>query len=168
MQMLHHPESVKPTPGYDAPGTLVKPGLIGRLVRLFLGLLCLWTAWGIGVQPSVADLTSAGWWMLVVIGLMLVPYVVNIGLGLPAGSWPRYLLIGIIGAGAAFSYFSSQLFLGMPLLIIVSLWLIYVFGHLGVSYLLAAMLATPGCEMRAIPQLIGMASGKAAAEHYCP
>jgi hypothetical protein len=168
IQMLHQSESMEPNSGYDVPGTLVKPGLIGRLIRLFLGLLCLWTAWGVGVQPSVADLTSAGWWMLVVIGLMLVPYVVNIGLGLSAGAWPRYLSIGIILAGAFISYFSSQSFLGTPLLIIASLWLIYVFGHLGVSYLLAAMLATPGCEMRAIPQLIGMASSKAAAEHYCP
>ena len=48
--MLHSQTSLKPILGYDVPGTLVKPGPIGRLVRLFLGLLCLWAAWGIGIR----------------------------------------------------------------------------------------------------------------------
>ena len=57
---------------------------------------------------------------------------------------------------------------GMPLWGVVTTWMIVIYGHLGISFVLATLLATPGCEMRAIPQLLGMASGKQAAEHYCP
>ena len=58
--------------------------------------------------------------------------------------------------------------LDYPLWVSVTVWQVYVFGHLGLSFLLAASLATPGCEMRAIPQLIGLAKKEQVAEHYCP
>ncbi len=44
----------------------------------------------------------------------------------------------------------------------------YVYGHLGISFILAAFLATPGCEMRALPHLLGMIAGGEAREHCCP
>ena len=47
-------------------------------------------------------------------------------------------------------------------------WLVYFFAHLGVSFILSAIIATPGCEMRAIPHLFGKISGRAVAEHHCP
>lgn len=33
---------------------------------------------------------------------------------------------------------------------------------------LAGILATPGCEMRAIPHLWGLLTGNRIREHYCP
>lgn len=54
--------------------------------------------------------------------------------------------------------------LGVPLFV----WLAYFYGHLGISFVLATALATPGCEMRAIPQLVGRITGHAAPEHHCP
>jgi len=30
------------------------------------------------------------------------------------------------------------------------------------------VLATPGCEMRAIPHLLSLVTGQEAKEHYCP
>ena len=50
------------------------------------------------------------------------------------------------------------------------MWLtvLYVFGHLGLSFLLSAVIATPGCEMRAIPHLWTLLTGRATREHHCP
>lgn len=48
------------------------------------------------------------------------------------------------------------------------LWLTYTFLHLGLSFVLAVIMATPGCEMRAIPGLFGRLTGHSADEHGCP
>ena len=47
-------------------------------------------------------------------------------------------------------------------------WLSYVYGHLGLSLLIASVIGTPGCEMRAIPHLSTIVTGRETAEHYCP
>ena len=47
-------------------------------------------------------------------------------------------------------------------------WLVYFYLHLGISFVLAAAIATPGCEMRAIPDLYGRLTGRRAEEHHCP
>ena len=54
--------------------------------------------------------------------------------------------------------------LGVPLFA----WLTYFYGHLGLSFVVASVLATPGCEMRAIPELVGHMTGHGSAEHHCP
>ena len=46
-------------------------------------------------------------------------------------------------------------------------WVVYTFGHLSLSFLLSAPIATPGCEMRAIPHLWTVLMGRATEEHYC-
>lgn len=97
---------------YDEPGTLSRPGLIGRVVRFVLGVFCL--------NVVLAILTQASLFLS--------------GQGLEAGS----------------------------------VWLLYTFGHLGISFILAAALATPGCEMRAPWHLWTLMSGRRTQEHYCP
>ena len=47
-------------------------------------------------------------------------------------------------------------------------WVYYWFVHLGFSFFLAAVLATPGCEMRSIPHLWTLITRRATKEHYCP
>ena len=71
-------------------------------------------------------------------------------------------------AGAAIGYLNDGTILGQPLWWASLVLMTYVFAHLGVSFLLSALLATPGCEMRAIPHLIAIVRGKSADEHYCP
>ncbi len=97
-----------------------------------------------------------------------MPYVVNIGFGISTGAWPRILSAALIVLASTASYLVTDEFLGEPLWLVVNTWAVYVFGHLGISYLLASILATPGCEMRAIPHLLGLATGKEVAEHFCP
>tara|TARA_R110002073_G_scaffold54994_7_gene141229 strand:- start:811 stop:1269 length:459 start_codon:yes stop_codon:yes gene_type:complete len=95
-------------------------------------------------------------------------YVINIGY---SKNWHGYPLIAslvsfvvIAIGGYVINGDANSNYLGIALLA----WLVYFFGHLGVSFLIAAVLATPGCEMRAIPELIGKVTGKASSEHQCP
>ena len=57
---------------------------------------------------------------------------------------------------------------GWPLGAFVRVWMVYWSLHLGGSFVLAALIATPGCEMRAVPHLTSLITGHAAKEHYCP
>ena len=153
---------------YSKPGTLLRPKIIGRLLRLFLGILCLSVTWDLVSNSSISDLNNPSLWLLIGLGLLLITYVVNIGFGVSIGSWPRYLSVGLFAIAAVISFLIQDTILGTPLWLTTTSWLIYVYGHLGLSFLLAAILATPGCEMRAIPQLFGMAMSRDVTEHYCP
>jgi hypothetical protein len=42
------------------------------------------------------------------------------------------------------------------------------FLHLGIAYVLAAVIGTPGCEMRAFHDLYSRVTGIPTKEHYCP
>ncbi len=160
--------AMKDTFQFDRPGTLVRPGPIGRIVRLLLGALCVSLAWQLAVHADVADLRNPSIWFLAVLALMLVPYVVNIGFGVNWGAWPRITSIALILGAAIVSYFSTNHVLATPLLAAIAIWMIYVYGHLGISFLISTVLATPGCEMRAIPHFLGAVFKHDAREHYCP
>jgi hypothetical protein len=138
-------------------GTLNPPGPLGRLVRLSMGLACFYALYvlvlhiqsiiqtPVSVLPNIAILVSAA--------IFIINYVINIGFGKSWGRWP--------------SYFS----LGAALLLAVMAWL--AFGTpdhplFGAALCLSAIIATPGCEMRAIPHLFGKIYGRAVAEHHCP
>ena len=111
-------------------------------------------------HPSLAWLMAMALW--------IINYVVNIGFSKSWGRRPAYLSLGVylvlaLVASAVTGDANSPI-LGVPLFA----WLVYFYGHLGVSFVLAALLGTPGCEMRAIPELIGRMTGRASAQHHCP
>ena len=60
------------------------------------------------------------------------------------------------------------IFDGPALTIAATGLVLYHFVHMGTSLILATALATPGCEMRSIPQLAGILRGTESKEHYCP
>ena len=156
------------------PGSLAPPGPVGRMVRLGLGVMCLMGLWNVTSNPGalitapIEVAKNPYFVFLIVMGFWIINYVVNIGFSRSWGRRPAYvslagfLILGVVGF-VMYGSFSSPL-LGTPLF----LWLGYFYGHLGISFVLAAALATPGCEMRAIPELIGLITGRAAAEHHCP
>ena len=153
-------------------GTLLKPGLIGRLVRLVLGIVCLYFVLGLVVD----GLGLVGWkvptdqrmWFGVLFGLWVFSYVVNIGF---TRSWGRnptaavvvvawgIWIVGMVQNGSPWSPALGWF---------VRIWLLYTYAHLGVSFILSALIATPGCEMRALPHLWTIVTGQDTAEHYCP
>ncbi len=157
---------------FSAQGSLLRPGLLGRLTRLVFGLICagfVWMVLAIGPIRLVQQFADVqGFWPWAITAFYLFPYVINIGFGRSWGPWPRYwVLAGVVGF-ASLSYFSSGQILGPWLIGFLLLWMFYVFLHLAVSFLAAGILATPGCEMRALPYLYGKLSGRPVREHSCP
>jgi hypothetical protein len=156
----------------DDAGSLPRPGPIGRLARLALGALCLWYVYGL-VQISGDLIASDGHirsvvWNGIVIGLFLISYVVNIGYSRAWKKWPAVIsavafvaiaLYGNLTAGTVETEILGQS---------VWLWELYVFSHLGLAFIVAAVIRTPGCEMRAFHDLYSRITGVPTKEHYCP
>ena len=156
----------------DEPGTLPRPGPVGRTVRLAFGALCIWYVTRlIGIADNLLD-TNGNIrnvvWNGVVPGLFLISYVINIGFSRAWRKWPAFVSAGVFLAVAGFGYLTTGS-AGTELLArVVWTWELYVFAHLGLAFVLSALLATPGCEMRALHDLYSRFSGKATKEHYCP
>ncbi|NNE06708.1 MAG: hypothetical protein HKN15_13385 [Xanthomonadales bacterium] len=153
---------------FDAQGTLPKPGPIGRFVRLALGVLIAKFIYDWFVFIDSSDFANPFILAWVGFSVMLAPYVVNIGYGVNFGAWPRYALLGVWVLSAIAGYLAEGVLRSELLWTTVEATQVYLYGHLGLSFLVSAILATPGCEMRAIPQLLGQVSGSGSKEHYCP
>ncbi len=52
--------------------------------------------------------------------------------------------------------------------VILHLWLLYIFCHLGLAFILSAITGSPGCEMHTFHHLYTIITGKPTKEHYCP
>ncbi len=156
----------------DEPGTLDPPGPVGRLVRLLFGAACVWYVTGlVAVQGSLMDTQGHVReliWNGVLPGLFLVSYVINIGFSRAWKKWPAIASAGVFLALAAYGQLSAGSVETELLARTIWIWLLYVFTHLGLAFLLSALLGTPGCEMRAFHDLFSRLSGKPTKEHYCP
>ena len=67
-----------------------------------------------------------------------------------------------------FSFIQNENVWMGPLGWFMVVWLFYLYGHLGISMLIAGFIGTPGCEMRAIPHLWTLLTSRDTKEHYCP
>ncbi len=153
-------------------GSLEPPGPIGRMMRLAFGLLCAYalhelilyrvniTSTPVSVLPNLT--------IMLLVAILIINYVVNIGFGRSFGRWPSYVSIGAASLFAAMSWFKFGTANHPMFGVALWLWLVYFYSHLGVSFVLAAAIATPGCEMRAIPDLYGRLTGRRVEEHHCP
>ena len=154
------------------PGSLMRPGSIGRLLRLVLGSACLYGLYYLLVYreavittplselPNLVVLAAVAFW--------IVNYVVNIGFGKSWGRWPGYVSAIVMMTSATIGWMIDGTLDNAILGACLWLWLVYFYAHLGLSFVLAALIATPGCEMRSIPQLLGRLSGRKVQEHHCP
>lgn len=156
----------------DEPGSLPKPGPLGRLLRLLFGVLCLWYVSGLilvaGNLIAADGRIQLKIWNGILPGFFLVSYVVNIGFSRAWRKWPTIVsgvgLAIIAGTGFAISgTIDSALFARG-----IWIWELYVFSHLGAAFVVAAIIGTPGCEMRAFHDLFSRLSGVPTKEHFCP
>jgi len=156
----------------DEPGTLPQPGPVGRIVRLAFGTLCIWyVAKLVGVADSLIDAKGNIHnviWNGIVLGLFLISYVINIGFSRAWRKWPALISAGVFLAVAGLGYLTTGSANTILLARAVWVWELYVFAHLGLAFVLSALLATPGCEMRALHDLYSRISGKPTKEHFCP
>lgn len=162
-----------PPPEYDELETLPPPGPIGRAVRLVLGAACLSVVAAVATHVSWffsgRALDEGGLWLLTLVGIYMLPDVVNIGF---SRAWKRRSVLGFTALLLGVTAVAGRVMYGSvataPTGTMVSVGLLYVYGHLGASFVLAAVLATPGCEMRAMPHLRALIAGGRTRERYCP
>jgi len=153
-------------------GSLTKPGPIGRCVRLVLGALSLYYVFGLWTIRQ--DLLSGSGdvqaliWNGILPTLLLISYVVNIGFSCAWKKWPALIALGLIIGAGIFGFIQSGHLETMILAETIWGLELYVFTHLGLSFVLAAVLATPGCEMRSLYHLYSKITGKPTKEHHCP
>jgi hypothetical protein len=156
----------------DEPGTLPRPGPVGRSLRFALGLLCVSFISGlldirgnlVGGHGHVRELL----WNGILPSLFLISYVINIGYSRSWKKWPAVVSTTMLLTISALGYLLDGSFESAVFARALWTWELYVFGHLGVSFLLAALIGTPGCEMRALHDLYSRISGTPTKEHYCP
>ncbi len=157
---------------FQKPGSLERPGPVGRLTRFVFGVGCLYFVFSLLAYCSERVISrvpdAPGLWVMMFLGFHLFSYIINIGFTCSWGRRPQLLVIAAAMAMALLSLFSNGKLWGPPLGWFVFLWLLYVYVHLGISFILSSAIGTPGCEMRAIPYLWMMMSGHETAEHYCP
>lgn len=159
---------------FEAPGSLPSPGWIGRAARLLLGFGLLDVAVSLGRDAFGGALdwsrppTSIGFWVVAAVLFQILPHVVNIGFGVEWGRRPQAVLAGAVAVVMLGGLVWQSSPWSEPLGWLLLAWILYESVHLGLSFVLAAILATPGCEMRSIPQLLAKLSGGEAREHYCP
>lgn len=153
-------------------GSLPRPGPVGRIVRLAFGLLC--ASYVVGLVDISDDLMTgdghirAALWNGILIGLFLVSYIVNIGFSRVWKKWPALAsAAGFLVAGGI-GYLTQGTVESGVLARVVWGWELYVFSHLGIAFILAAVIGTPGCEMRAFHDLYSRITGTPTKEHYCP
>ncbi len=126
---------------------LPKPGPIGRSVRLALGLVLLYfavsalTHYRLGGSPSARDL---GVWIGLAYAVYFLPDVINLGFGRSWGRRPLFVGVTAVGAAGLIDLVSSGTVLGPALGLIVFVLIVYVFTHIGLSLILAAIIAAPG------------------------
>lgn len=168
---------------FVAPGTLVQPGTKGRVLRMVAGVVGLSGTLVALLQPRLIielhtiRLADAGLWTwlgLIYLAFHLYvhvnafPYIINIGYGKDWRYRPFFVAVGLAGLAAV----ADRVLFGgwwSPLLgWYVFAFLVYSTAHLGIAHVLAAILGTPGCEMRSIPQLFGSLTGQEVEEHFCP
>ena len=156
----------------DESGSLTRPGPIGRLVRLAYGLACIWYVYAL--IAVAGNLMSADGgirslvWNGVFVGLFLISYIINIGYSRPWKKWPALVSAGVFLALAGFGYVTKGTIETNVLAHAVWGWEVYLFSHLGAAFMIAALIGTPGCEMRAFHDLYSRLTGIPTKEHYCP
>ena len=159
----------------DKAGTLRRPGPLGRVARLSLSALFAWYVYNlvshysyfVGMfSPRLPE--DIPWMISVLYGFHVFPYVLNIGFSRDWRRRPQLVLIALAIVTGITGLVQYNNFWAPPLAWLTVVWLVYVYGHLGLSFLIAAVIGTPGCEMRAIPHLWTIVTGRETAEHYCP
>ena len=156
----------------DEPGSLPRPGPVGRLVRIAFGVLCAWYVQGlIDVASQLMD--SSGHirsfiWNGTAIGLFLVSYVINIGYSRSWKKWPAIVSAVFFLIVSGIGYFTAGVLETDLLARAMWVWTLYLYTHLGMAFIIAGLIATPGCEMRAFHDLCSRVTGIPTKEHYCP
>ena len=153
--------------------TLVKPGLIGRIGRFVLGALSL--SFVASVLPFYSHFinvnplnNSSPYFIGVLIAFLVLNDVINIGFNVSWGRLPQAVFLALVLLAIGLDMLLYGKISGPPLGAVLFVLSIFTHLYLGASHILAALIATPGCEMRSIPQLVAKLRGSTTEVHVCP
>jgi hypothetical protein len=145
------------------PGS-ARPGPIGLLIRMVLGAVAVYalvelvTKWDIFRDQNLIE---SDFWFVTVFTVCLLADVFNIGLRRRWGVWPIVVFL----AGAAAIGSASYLTAGEIWTTALAAWVyagdLVVFAALSVSFPVAIVMRTPGCELNALPKLVARLRGTA-------
>lgn len=153
--------------------TVVKPGPIGRIGRFALGSLSLSFVTGIlpyysrFINSNPLD-NSSPYLIGVLIAFIVLNDVVNIGFNVSWRRRPQAIFLVLVLLAIAVDLLLYGSMWGPPMGIVIFLISILTHLYLGISHILAALIATPGCEMRSIPHLIANLRGLDIEGVVCP
>jgi hypothetical protein len=152
---------------YDSrPGPAV-PGPVGLLIRVVLGVAAVYalvelvTKWDIFRD---LNLIESDFWFITLFTLCLLADVFNIGLRRRWGPWPIVVFLAGAGVLGAVGYLTSREVWTTALAAWVYAGDLLVFAALSVSFPVAIITRTPGCELNALPRLVARLRGRADAE----
>ena len=136
---------------FEKLGTLPKAGPMGRAIRLFNGIVILY--FFLLVLQNYAGLVRLreGWdtpsslffWLGAAWSFLLIPHMIDRGFTLTWGPWAQLVFFIIVLGVVAFDFWHYGSLWGPLLGLLVFLLMAYVFGHLGLSYIVAGIFATP-------------------------
>jgi len=127
------------------------PRVIGRTLRIVIGVLLLYffvelirQAPQILAARSGWSVPRGSWWVGVILFILALPWVVNTSFGRRWGAWPQVVYIFLLCGAALWDRLAYGSLWAPPLGSVVLLLFLYVFGHAGLSFLIAGVAATPG------------------------
>ena len=128
-------------------GSLSRPGLIGRIVRLLAGIAML--VWFASNLKDYAFLTSNefpvnGTWVGIGIMFYFFSDLFNIGFNRSWGRWPQYVFVLLLVIGIGVNYVHHGGFWGPATGWLVYLMYMTVDAAIGLSFIVGAVVATPG------------------------
>jgi hypothetical protein len=140
-----------------------RPGPVGLLIRVVLGAASVWglvelvTSWDVFRDQ---DLIESDFWFITLFTLCLLPDVFNIGLRRRWGVWPLAVFLAGAAAIGSVGYLG---YLGEVWTTALAAWVyaadLLVFAALSVSFTVAIVTRTPGCEFNAMPRLVARLRG---------
>ncbi len=132
---------------FEKPATFPRPGPAGRVARIAAGIALLSL-----LVSNLADYRLAGdpnppslsWWFGVAVSFYFLDTVFAIGFCRSWGRWSQVVLLLLALVAVAFDLVQYGSFWGLPLAVLLYLLTGFVLGVIGLSFLLSAILATPG------------------------
>lgn len=160
-------------PAQEDADDLATPGFLGRAIRFSLGVFTLTLLDGptgpLGAAAAARfPVTSGGFWIAIAALTVVTPWVVNELLGKDWGVRPSIVawLGAALAAAAGWGLTGGPL--AWPLGVYLAAWTTVFVVLLAPAFILAALLGTPGCEMRSYAHLKARLTGGDPGAVTCP
>lgn len=128
--------------------TLHQPGILGRGIRMILGVGLLVLGIETLLTPtdwiSINVPRSSGMWLGAATCFYFLRGVLNKGFQRNWGRWPQLITALLALLAVTYNLLRTGNWWGQPLGVLIFVLIVYVTVHLGLSFVLASLLAHPG------------------------